>query len=213
MADRSSDLIKGDDGRKRCAWGASSDEMQAYHDDEWGRPVGDDDRVYEKLCLEGFQAGLSWATILRKREGFRRAFARFDPAAVAKFDEDDVERLLADPGIVRNRAKITATITNARATLTLRGEGVSLAGLAWQHRPAGQKAPKIMNDLQATTPESKALSAELRRLGFAFVGPTTVYSTMQSLGIVNDHLRGCEWRTVNDRQLVEFDPPKLNRTP
>ena len=213
MADGSSDLIKGEDGRKRCSWGASTPDYQGYHDDEWGRPVADDDRVYEKLCLEGFQSGLSWLTILRKREGFRRAFASFDPAAVAAFGDDDVARLLADPEIVRHRGKITATITNARATMALRQQGVSLAGLAWQHRPARAPIPKRMNDLRSVTPESQALSAELRRNGFAFVGPTTVYSTMQSLGIVNDHLKGCDWRTVSDQDLLEFDVPKLNRKP
>jgi DNA-3-methyladenine glycosylase I len=169
--------------------------------------VGDDDRVYEKICLEGFQAGLSWLTILRKRDGFRRAFSSFDPAAVAEFGATDVERLLTDPSIVRNRAKITATITNARATIALREEGISLAGLVWQHRPTLEQVPERMSDMPPSTPESKSLSAELRRHGFAFVGSTTVYAAMQSLGVVNDHLVGCAWRQVAEEELAKFSMP------
>ncbi len=175
-----SDLIVGADGWARCPWGASTPEYEEYHDAEWGRPVGDDNRVFEKLCLEGFQSGLSWLTILRKREGFRRAFASFDPDRVARFDDSDVDRLLHDAAIVRHRAKILATIGNARATLALREQGVSLAGLVWAHEPPSHRAPRSTGDLQASTPESGALSAELRAHGFRFVGPTTVYATMQS---------------------------------
>ncbi len=206
------DLTTGDDGLARCAWGASSPEYRPYHDDEWGRPVTDDNRVYEKLCLEGFQAGLSWLTILRKREGFRDAFAGFDPAVVAGFDADDVERLVGDARIVRHRGKIAATIANARATVALWDEGLSLAGLVWQHRPPNSKAPRRLSDLPPSTPEAKALSAELKKLGFAFVGPTTVYSAMQSLGIVNDHLQGCHWRDIAEQDRSSCRIPGLRRT-
>lgn len=202
------DIVVGDEGLSRCAWGASTPEYRAYHDDEWGRPVGDERRIYEKLCLEGFQSGLSWITILHKREGFRSAFASFDPDAVARFDDADVSRLLADARIVRHRAKILAAITNARATIALRDAGTSLAALVWRHRPADRvDPPESMSELASITPESTALSAELRRRGFAFVGPTTVYSTMQSLGVVNDHLRGCHWRDVVDAERAKFAIP------
>jgi DNA-3-methyladenine glycosylase I len=205
------DLTIGEDGLARCAWGASSPDYRAYHDGEWGRPVGDDTRVYEKLCLEGFQAGLSWLTILRKRDAFREAFAGFDPGLVAAFDENDVERLVTDARIVRNRGKITASIANARATVALWEEGTSLAGLVWRHRPADSVAPKRMGDLQPTTPEAKTLSSELRRRGFRFVGPTTVYAAMQALGVVNDHLQGCHWRGVAEQELKEFAVPPTAR--
>ena len=205
------ELTTGDDGLARCSWGASTPELLAYHDNEWGRPVGADDRVYEKLCLEGFQAGLSWLTILRKRDAFREAFASFDPAVVANFDDADVDRLLADPRIVRNRAKIVATIANARAAMDLRAQGLSLAGMVWSHRPARAHAPKRLADLPSSTPESKALSKVLRGRAFAFVGPTTVYSTMQSVGVINDHLKGCHWRTVIDDELLRFSIPAVTR--
>jgi DNA-3-methyladenine glycosylase I len=205
------DLIVGEDGLARCAWGASTPEYQAYHDREWGRPVGDDGRVYEKLCLEGFQAGLSWLTILRKREGFRDAFANFDSAVVAGFDDADVERLVSDPRIVRHRAKIVAVITNARATIALHDQGISLAGLVWQYRPSAASAPQRMADLLPYSPESKALSSELRRRGFAFVGPTTVYAAMQALGVVNDHIDGCHWRPVVEGERSAFSIPPIQR--
>lgn len=202
------DVVVGEDGLARCRWGASTVEYRAYHDTEWGRPVGDDNRVYEKLCLEGFQAGLSWITILRKRESLRAAFASFDPAVVANFGDQDVERLLVDPAIVRHRGKITATITNARATIALREQGDTLVARFWRDRPkAAGRTPRRLSDLPASTPESSALSKELRRQGFAFVGPTTVYATMQSIGIVNDHLQGCHWRTVTDEERSRFVPP------
>ena len=209
---RLEDVILGDDGLGRCAWGASSAEYRVYHDNEWGRPVGDDDRVYEKLCLEGFQAGLSWLTILRKRDAFREAFAGFDPGLVAAFDDADVERLTSDAGIVRHRGKIRAAVTNARVTVELRDEGISLAGLVWQHRPAGPRVPKRLSDIPPTTPEAKALSADLRRRGFAFVGPTTVYATMQALGVVNDHLKGCHWRSIAEQERSEFAIPAAEQT-
>ncbi len=200
-------VVIGADGIARCPWGASAPEYQPYHDTEWGRPVGSDDRVFEKLCLEGFQGGLSWLTILRKREGFRRAFAGFDPSVVAGFGPADVERLLADAAIVRNRAKIMATIDNARATLRLRDQGMSVAALLWKYEPSGGRPPRTMATLPASTPESKALSSELRRHGFRFVGPTTVYAAMQSLGVVNDHLEGCQFRAAAEEERAGFAPP------
>ena len=187
--------------------GASHPRVPGYHDEEWGRPVADESRIYEKLCLEGFQSGLSWLTILRKRAGFRDAFASFDPAAVAGFGEGDVERLMSDASIVRNRAKILATIANAKATLELRNRGTSLAAVLWRHEPARKKAPNSGQSIPASTPESAVLSKELIKNGFRFVGPTTVYSTMQSLGVVNDHLRGCAFRKPCESERDRFDPP------
>jgi DNA-3-methyladenine glycosylase I len=186
----------GDDGLLRCGWCLSSSDYVDYHDAEWGRPVVDDVRLYEKLCLEGFQSGLSWLTILRKRENFRQAFAGFEPAAVAAFDEADVQRLLGDAGIVRHRQKIEAAIANARATLAVQDELGSLADLVWSFEPrrAGRAVPVRLGDVASVTPESKALAKELRRRGFRFVGPTTAYAAMQSLGVVDDHLDGCHVR-------------------
>jgi DNA-3-methyladenine glycosylase I len=186
---RTTDLVTGDDGRARCAWAARPPEYLAYHDGEWGRPVHDDVRLFEKLCLEGFQAGLSWLTILRKREAFRRAFAGFDPATVAAFGDAEVARLLADPGIVRSRAKVAATVANARATVAM--TDTTLDRLVWAHAPPSRPAPASLAELPASTPESAALAAELKRRGFRFVGPTTVYATMQAGGVVDDHLAGC----------------------
>jgi DNA-3-methyladenine glycosylase I len=200
-------VVRAEDGVRRCAWAASSPEYQAYHDDEWGRPVGDDNRVFEKLCLEGFQSGLSWLTILRKREAFRKAFASFDPAVVASFGEADIERLLADAAIVRHRGKIQATIANAVATVGLRDGGVSLAAMVWGHEPRKRRAPTDVGQLPSSTAESTALSAELRSHGFRFVGPTTVYAAMQSLGVVNDHLRGCDFRAAAARERARFSLP------
>jgi DNA-3-methyladenine glycosylase I len=201
------DVVVGEDGLERCAWGTSTVEYRAYHDDEWARPVSDNDRIFEMLCLEGFQAGLSWLTILRKRAGFREAFASFDPSVVAKFGNADIERLLADARIVRHRGKISAVITNARATIALQRSGDSIAALFWRHRPKAPPVPKRMRDLAPTTAESRSLSAELRRLGFSFVGPTTVYSAMQSVGVVDDHLLGCHFRDVVEEQRAGFTPP------
>jgi len=185
-------LVRGEDGRDRCWWGASTPDYQVYHDTEWGRPVRDDQAMYERLTLEAFQSGLSWLTILRKREGFRRAFAGFDIDAVAAFGVEDVARLLADAAIVRNRAKIDAAIVNARAAQRMREAGESLAELVWSHQPdVSSPPPRSAEDLAAVTAESKALARELKRQGFTFVGPTTVYSTMQACGVVNDHLAGC----------------------
>jgi DNA-3-methyladenine glycosylase I len=200
-------VLAGEDGRTRCAWGSSTAEYRDYHDLEWGRPVGDENRIYEKLCLEGFQSGLSWITILRKRPAFREAFAGFDPARVAVFGPEDVERLLCDAGIVRHRGKIEAAVKNARAIQGLHAEGVSLAGLVWSHRPVQESAPLVVGDVPPSTDESKALSKELRKRGFAFVGPTTVYSAMQSLGVVNDHFAGCDWRVVCEEERSRFGVP------
>jgi DNA-3-methyladenine glycosylase I len=196
------DLRPGSDGRLRCAWGARPAEYVTYHDTEWGRPVQDEIRLFEKLCLEGFQAGLSWLTILRKREAFRRAFAGFDPTSVAAFDDADVARLLADSGIIRSRAKIEATIANARAVLEL-GD-TSLSELVWAHAPAPRPAPVSMAEVPASTPESVALAKQLKRRGFRFVGATTVYAMMQACGLVNDHLAGCFVRAeLASRQRVD----------
>jgi DNA-3-methyladenine glycosylase I len=186
-------LIRGDDGVRRCGWATSDPEYLAYHDEEWGRPLRGDDALFEMLTLEGFQAGLSWLTILRKREAFRSAFAGFRIAKVAAFDERDVERLLGDAGIVRNRAKIEATIGNARAAGEL-GRG-GLTDLLWSFAPPPRKRRlRSFSEMPAETPESKALSKELKRRGFRFVGPTIVYAFMQTVGMVDDHLAGCEIR-------------------
>lgn len=181
----------GPDGRPRCPWALSAPDYLGYHDREWGRPVTDDTGLFERLCLEAFQSGLSWLTILRKRQNFRAAFRGFEPAAVAHFDAADVARLLADPGIVRNRAKIEATIANARAALDLPG---GLAATVWSYFEVPVAAPAMTADVPGWTPASKALSAHLRRRGFRFTGPVTAYATMQACGVVNDHLAGCAIR-------------------
>jgi DNA-3-methyladenine glycosylase I len=186
---------------KRC-WTTSDLAYLAYHDEEWGRPVRDERGLLERLCLEGFQSGLSWLTILRKRENFRAAFADFDPERVARFDRRDVERLLRDAGIVRHRGKIEAAIANARGTVALREAGTPLEELVWSHRPRRiRAAAKSLKDLPPTTPESAALSKELKRAGFRFVGPTTVYATMEACGVVNDHLAGCFVRAEVQREI------------
>jgi DNA-3-methyladenine glycosylase I len=185
---------------KRC-WGTTDELYLAYHDEEWGRPVTDERGLLERLCLEGFQSGLSWLTILRKRENFRAAFAGFDPEAMARFGNRDITRLLKDAGIVRHRGKIEAAIANARGTLALRDEGTPLHELVWQHRPKRRKAPRSFADMAPTTPESTALSKELKRAGFRFVGPTTVYAAMQACGVVNDHLASCFVRAEVQREI------------
>src|SRR6266849_8079992 len=190
----------------RC-WPTTDPAYLAYHDEEWGRPVTDERGLFERLCLEGFQSGLSWLTILRKREAFRAAFEGFVPAAVAAFGSDDVTRLLGDAGIVRNRAKIEATIANARATLALQASGGSLATLLWSFEPVARPAPSGLGDIPSSTPASKALSRELGRRGFRFVGPTTVYAAMQSLGIVNDHVAGCFAREVCEAERASLARP------
>jgi DNA-3-methyladenine glycosylase I len=183
-----SGLASGPDGRPRCAWAVSAPEYVAYHDEEWGRPVHDDDALFERLSLEAFQSGLSWLTILRKREAFRDAFAGFAIERVAEFGEEDVERLLADARIVRNRAKVLAAIGNARAAREL---DVALGELIWSFAPEPRPRPARPEDVPTSTTESKAMARELKRRGFVFVGPTTAYALMQACGLVDDHLQGC----------------------
>ncbi len=183
-----SDAQLGPDGELRCPWGLSTPDYLTYHDAEWGQPIRDDNGLYERLTLEGFQSGLSWLTILRKRDNFRAAFADFDVSTVAGFDETDRERLLADAGIVRHRGKIDAALTNARAAAAL---DESLTELIWAFAPPPAPAPKTLADVPSQTPESKALAKELKRRGFTFVGPTTAYALMQAAGLVNDHLADC----------------------
>jgi len=178
------------DPRQRC-WPATDPAYVAYHDEEWGRPVLDEHGLFERFCLEGFQSGLSWLTILRKRESFRSAFAGFDPDLVSRFTERDVQRLLGDAGIVRHRGKIEAAIANARGVLELRNAGTPLHELVWSFAPDGYAAPQTAADWHAQTPESKELSKQLKAAGFRFVGPTTVWASMQACGIVNDHLTTC----------------------
>ena len=187
-------LAPGLDGEPRCWWAVATPEYVRYHDEEWGRPVRDDRGLYERLCLEAFQSGLSWLTILRKRDAFRAAFADFHPATVAAFGADDVDRLMADAGIVRNRAKVEAAIANARAAEAMRAAGESLGGLIWSFAPEPREPPRRPADVPAVTPESSALAKELKRRDFRFVGPTTAYALMQACGLVNDHLAGCSAR-------------------
>jgi DNA-3-methyladenine glycosylase I len=196
------------DGVARCWWGASDDLYRSYHDTEWGRPVGDDRRLFEKLSLEGFMAGLSWLTILRKRENFRRAFANFEADAIASFGAEDVDRLLADAGIVRHRGKIEAVINNARRCLDLRDEFGSLAAYAWGFEPAAAARPADLDHAALTavtfSPEAKAMSRDLKRRGWAFVGPTTVYSFMEAVGVVNDHVTACSFRAEVESDRRRF---------
>jgi DNA-3-methyladenine glycosylase I len=206
-------IMVGDDGVARCWWGAGDPLYRRYHDTEWGRPVAEDRRLFEKLSLEGFQAGLSWLTILRKREHFRRAFHGFDPAAVAQFGVQEVERLLADPGIVRNRAKIEATINNARRYAELATEFGGLAAYVWRYEPDPQARPPVLDHATLLqlghSPESVALSKDLRRRGWSFVGPTTVYAFMEAMGLVNDHLEGCDRRQAVERERHRFRRPSV----
>jgi len=187
------ELIIGDDGLARPAWAATDPLLREYYDSEWGMPVRDEHGLFERLSLEAFQSGLSWAIVLRKRPGFRAAFAGFDPKAVAAFDEADVERLLLDASIIRNRAKIVATIGNARATIALREDG-GLSELVWGFRPAEPLRPRRMADIPTSSPESIALAKELKRRGFRFVGPTTAFALMEATGIVDTHLVGSHRR-------------------
>ncbi|GAB3581539.1 DNA-3-methyladenine glycosylase I [Leifsonia lichenia] len=183
-------VILGDDGLARCSWSANDAEYRRYHDEEWGREQRDSRALYEKLCLEGFQAGLSWITILRRRPAFREVFHGFEVEAVAAMTEDDVERLLQDARIIRHRGKITATISNARAVLAL---DLPLTDLMWSFAPSAtdHRRPRAWSEVPAVTAESTALSKELRRRGFRFVGPTTMYALMQATGMVDDHFEGC----------------------
>lgn len=186
-------LVVGDDDRARCSWGAGSPDYREYHDTEWGRPVRGDQALFERLTLEAFQSGLSWITILRKRESFRSAFRHFDVEAVAGFTDADAERLMLDSGIVRNRAKIAATITNARALRAWHddeGDG-ALDSLVWSFARSDRKRPRELSDVLAQSPESKALSKALKERGFVFIGPTTMHAAMQAVGVIDDHLEGC----------------------
>ncbi len=183
------------DALVRCAWGEDA-ALRDYHDREWGRPVTDEAALFERLCLEAFQSGLSWSTILAKREAFRRAFASFDPDAVARFTARDVERLLGDASIVRNRAKIEAAIANAAAVVVLRGGEVQFPDLVWSFAPSAGRVPRAPGDVPAVTPESSALAKALKRHGFRFVGPTTAYALMQACGLVNDHVEACHARAA-----------------
>jgi DNA-3-methyladenine glycosylase I len=205
-------LVRDEDGVVRCFWGSSPPEYRAYHDSEWGFPVADDRRLFEKLCLEGFQSGLSWLTILRKREAFRRAFAGFDFDQVARFGEGDVERLLADASIVRHRGKIEATLNNARRAVELVASEGSLAAYVWRFEPDQAARPTRLTweELRqlGATPESNALAKDLKRRGWRFVGPTTVYAFMQAMGLVNDHLHGCDLRRPAERARATFAPPR-----
>jgi DNA-3-methyladenine glycosylase I len=193
-------LFHADDGLLRCHWCQGNAALQDYHDHEWGFPVTDDQRLFEKLCLEGFQAGLSWLTILNKREAFRRAFAGFDATLVARFGKRDVTRLLADAGIVRHRGKIESTINNAKRALELEEEFGTLSNYVWRFEPAPGSRPKRITHsalkAMSTSPESVALSKDLKQRGWSFVGPTTVYAFMQAMGLVNDHLDGCHVRAL-----------------
>ena len=178
----------GDDGNGRCWWGAEPEIYRHYHDTEWGMPVTDDTRLFEKLCLEGFQSGLSWLTILKKRPGFRQAFAGFRPDLVAEFDDNDVERLLGDPGIVRHQGKIRSTINNAHRALEMVEEHGSLASFFWSY---ASPEPAVPSEIAATTDTSTSLAKTLKKKGWSFIGPTTAYAFMQAMGLVNDHLDGC----------------------
>ena len=198
----------GADGRVRCWWPGDDSGYVAYHDHEWGRPVTDDSWLFEKLCLEGFQSGLSWLTILRKRENFRAAFRGFDIAAVAAFGPGDIERLLDDAGIVRHRGKITSAVNNARRATEVIGEFGSLATYIWGWEPTpAAAAPAGEEALPASTPESAALARDLKRRGWSFVGPTTVYAFMQSMGLVNDHIEGCFARVECEAERAALTRP------
>ena len=202
-------LVHGDDGVVRCGWADSAPEYRIYHDSEWGFPVADDVRLFEKLSLEGFQAGLSWLTILRKREAFRNAFAGFDFERIARFGERDVGRLLADASIVRHRGKIEAVINNARRAVELVESESSIASYVWRFEPAprtGRLDRAALAEL-AVTAESKALAKDLKRRGWRFVGPTTAYAFMQAMGLVNDHLEGCDARAWVDDARSAFERP------
>ncbi|MCB5166940.1 DNA-3-methyladenine glycosylase I [Streptomyces bambusae] len=196
--------VAGPDGLLRCPWALATEDYVAYHDGEWGRPVHGDDALYERLCLEAFQSGLSWLTILRRREGFRTAFAGFEIAAVAEFGPSDTERLLADPGIIRNRLKIEATLANARELATW-APG-DLDTLIWSHAPEPGPAPRTIADVPAITPESTALSKALKKSGIRFVGPTTAYALMQACGLVDDHLSKCTSRGAGSDPAPHSSP-------
>ncbi len=204
-------LVMGEDGCCRCWWSAGKADYMAYHDTEWGVPVADDQRLFEKICLEGFQSGLSWLMILRKRENFRSAFANFDYRQVALYTSADVERLVQDRGIVRHRKKIESVINNAKRACELTESFGSLAAYFWQHEPAATERP-VRYDYEtlstlSKTPASIAMSKDLKKRGWSFVGPTTAYAFMQAMGMVNDHVEGCEWRSRSEKLRREFVRP------
>lgn len=209
-------LVQGDDGVVRCWWAGTDQLYLRYHDREWGRPTKAETRLFEKLCLEGFQAGLSWITILRKREAFRAAFAGFGPEAVARFGARDVTRLLRDASVVRHRGKIESTINNAHRALELQADG-GLAAYAWSFEPEAASRPRRLTRdrllTMATTPASVAMSRDLKARGWTFVGPTIVYAFMQAMGLVNDHLEGCAVRAACERARARFRPPLARRPP
>jgi len=211
MADENAGLSVGADGIRRCAWHGNLPDYLHYHDNEWGRPMADDTRLFEKICLEGFQSGLSWLTILRKRENFRQAFDGFDFDRVAKFTDADVERLLGNAGIVRHRGKIVSTINNAKRARELADEAGSLAAFFWKFEPGADERPKVVDlaHLRAnpTTAVSMRLSKDLKKRGWSFVGPTTVYAFMQAMGLVNDHLEGCACRAQVEAERKVFKRP------
>ena len=187
---------------KRCSWCEGSDIYVAYHDDEWGRPVVDDTRLFEKICFEGFQSGLAWITVLRKRDAFRDSFASFDPTKVARFDSRKVDRLLTNAAIIRHRGKVESTINNAKRLNEMHRAGESLAELVWSHASRRGAAPDAMNSIPASTAASTALSKELKRRGWSFVGPTTIYAFMQSMGVVNDHMKRCHVRAACESERL-----------
>lgn len=204
-------LLTGDDGKVRCFWQQGLEDYARYHDEEWGHPVDNDFRLFEKICLEGFQSGLSWLTVLRKREAFRAAFCGFDFDKVAQFDETDIERCVADKGIIRHRGKIVSTINNARRAIEMRDEFGSLASYFWKFEPKPEERPPVFDyeTLRANpiTPASIRLSKDLKKRGWTFVGPTTVYAFMQAMGMVNDHIEGCHCRPRIETQRLEFSRP------
>ncbi len=212
MSELANGLVIGEDGITRCKWGSSGAEYMPYHDNEWGFPVEDDTRLFEKICLEGFQAGLSWLTILKKRENFRAAFKGFDIATVAAMGDKDVERLVLDAGIFRHRGKINSTINNAKRAIELQEDYGSLAAYFWSFEPKPNERPKtltwdwLMNN--PTSSQSTALSKDLKKRGWSFVGPTTVYAFMQAMGMVNDHVEGCHCRPKAQELRTAFIRPK-----
>ena len=205
-------VLAGADGLPRCWWCVGDPLYESYHDLEWGRPVGDDRRIFEKLCLEGFQSGLSWLTILRKRDNFRKAFRSFDVEALSRFTARSVDRLMRDAGIVRNRAKIEATLTNAKRCIELVDEVGSLAAHVWSFEPDVGSRPELLDWATlvqlGVSPEAKLLSKDLKRRGWSFVGPTTVYSTMESIGLVNDHVAACHFRGEVEEARADFARPR-----
>lgn len=212
MAERlNKGLIKGEDGRTRCFWPGELPDYLAYHDDEWGLPVADDQRLFEKICLEGFQAGLSWLTILRKRENFREAFSDFDFTLIAKYGKRDIEKLVKNAGIIRHRGKIESTVNNAKRAIEMADEYGSLGAYFWQQETDPANRPKRLDHKTlmtlGKTPESIALSKDLKKRGWSFVGPTTAYAFMQAMGMVNDHIEGCFARDATEKARTKFKRP------